>query len=71
MHKHVRIDQVKEDVVAKFEYENEEQGYHYYTAVRQNNQYYYRVAFYCLKEYWSEHESNFADWATTIKLEQK
>ena len=54
-----------------FEYVNEEQGYHYYTAVRQNDQYYYRIAFYCLKDYWLEHQSNFADWATTIKLEQK
>ena len=51
-----------------FEYENE--GHHFYTAVRQNNQYYYRVAFYCLKEDWSLLESNFAEWATTIKLEQ-
>lgn len=52
-----------------FEYENGE--YHNYTAVRQNNQYYYRVSFYCMKEYWSEYESDFADWATTIKLDQK
>lgn len=51
-----------------FEYENGD--YHYYTAVRQDNENYYRVAFYCFKEDWSDYESKFADWATTIKLNQ-
>ena len=51
-----------------FEYTNS--GYHFYTAVRQNDKYYYRVAFYCLEEDWSKYESEFAEWATTIKFEQ-
>lgn len=51
-----------------FEYVNGD--YHFYTAIRQNNKYYYRVAFYCFNDDWSKYEGNFADWARTIKLEQ-
>ena len=51
-----------------FEYKNGE--YHFYTAIRQNDKYYYRVAFYCFEEDWSKYESIFADWSTTIRLEQ-
>jgi len=51
-----------------FEYINGD--YHFYTAVRQNDEYYYRVAFYCFEDLWSQYESEFSDWATTIKLNQ-
>ena len=52
-----------------FEYKNGE--YHFYTAVRQNNKYYYRIAFYCFEEDWLKYKDNFEKWATTIKLEKK
>ena len=51
-----------------FEYKNGE--YHFYTAVRQNEKYYYRIAFYCYEEEWSEYQDDFEEMATTIRLEE-
>lgn len=50
-----------------FIYENEE--YHFYTAVRETADSYYRVAFYCFKDVWSSYGDRFAQWATTIMIE--
>ena len=52
-----------------YEYKNGE--YHLYTAIRQNDKYYYTITFYCYEKDWSNYEDDFAEWATTIKLEQK
>ena len=50
-----------------FTYNNE--GYRFYTAVREGANKYYRVAFYCFSDVWSDYADNFALWATTIEVE--
>lgn len=50
-----------------FTYKNE--GYHFYTAVREGAQKYYRIAFYCFGDVWSDYADSFAQWASTIEVE--
>lgn len=49
-----------------FIYESDE--YHYYTAVREGAECYYRVAFYCFNDVWQNYEDSFAQWAATIQV---
>lgn len=41
--------------------------YTFYTALRQNEEHFCRISFYCFSEDWTEFESLFAEWATTIR----
>ena len=50
-----------------FIYETEE--YHFYTAVREGQQYYYRVAFYCFNDVWDSYKDRFSTWASTIQVD--
>ena len=43
--------------------------YKYYTAVRENDTAYIRVAFYCFNDAWGTYSSQFSDWSTTIEFE--
>lgn len=42
--------------------------YKYYTAVRENETNYIRVAFYCFNDAWDTYGSQFSDWSTTIEF---
>ena len=42
--------------------------YKYYTAVRENETNYIRVAFYCFNDAWSTYGSQFSDWSKTIEF---
>lgn len=42
--------------------------YTYYTAVRENETNYIRVAFYCFNDAWDTYGSQFSDWSTTIEF---
>lgn len=55
-----------------FTYTNEysaEEIYKFYTAVREVEDQYYRIAFYCFDSSWEELGPQFADWSTTIEVE--
>ena len=52
-----------------FSYINDEQGYHFYTAVRQGAENFYRVAFYCPLDNWSFYGDDFAQWAETVTVQ--
>lgn len=41
--------------------------YTFYTALRQTEEQFCRITFYCFTEDWTEYESLFAEWATTIR----
>ena len=43
--------------------------YKFYTAVRENDEQYYRIAFYCLDLFWEDYGQQFAAWAKTIEVE--
>lgn len=43
--------------------------YKFYTAVREGEDKYYRVAFYCFSEFWDNYSGKFSEWATTIVVE--
>lgn len=45
------------------------ESYTFYTAVRENEDKYYRVAFYCFSELWDVYSPMFSEWATTIVIE--
>lgn len=49
-----------------FIYKNDE--YHFYTAIRETQDSFYRVAFYCFKDVWGNYSERFAQWATTIEI---
>ena len=49
-----------------FEYINQEENYHYYTAVRQGSESFYRVSFYCEDSDWPLYEARFDTWAQTL-----
>ena len=51
-----------------FTYINED-GYHFYTAVREGADKYYRVGFYCFSDGWASFSEQFAQWAATIVVE--
>ena len=51
------------------DYINTEEGYHFYTAMRQGAENYYRVAFYCPLDNWSAYGDDFAQWATTVTVQ--
>ena len=42
--------------------------YKFYTAVREGETHYYRIAFYCQESQWSVAEEYFSDWAATITV---
>ncbi len=46
-----------------------EEIYQFYTAVREGEENYYRVAFYCFRDLWDNYSEKFAQWATTIEVE--
>ena len=55
-----------------FTYTNEysaEEIYKFYTAVRESEDQYIRIAFYCFDSNWEELGQQFADWAKTIEVE--
>ncbi len=58
--------ELAEDGNYYFTYSNE--GYHFYTAVRQTDTAYYRIAFYCFEDDWASLGRLFANWAATIKM---
>ena len=43
--------------------------YKYYTAMRETDTEYIRVAFYCFEDAWDAYGSQFGDWSTTIEFE--
>ncbi len=51
------------------DYINEEEDYHFYTAMRQGAENYYRVAFYCPTSNWSVYADLFPLWADTITVQ--
>lgn len=51
-----------------FTYINEEEGYRFYTAVREDTDHFYRIAFYCHEDLWESYEARFIQWAATIQL---
>ena len=55
-----------------FTYTNEysaDEIYKFYTAVRENDEQYYRIAFYCPDFFWENYGQQFAAWAKTIEVE--
>ena len=42
--------------------------YKYFTAVRENETSYIRVAFYCFEDAWESYKNEFSEWATTIEF---
>ena len=53
-----------------YDYDMGEDGvYCYFTAVRENDSEFVRVAFYCLEETWDTYRDQFLNWSTTIEFE--
>ncbi len=50
-------------------YINEQDDYHFYTAIRQGAENYYRVAFYCPTSNWSTYDDLFPLWAETVTVQ--
>lgn len=50
-------------------YVNAENGYHYYTVIRQGAEKFYRVAFYTHKDSFASYEADFLQWGKTITVQ--
>ena len=46
-----------------------EGGYRFYAAVREGEENYYCVVFYCFNEVWDYYEDDFAIWAATVTVQ--
>lgn len=50
-------------------YTNAEEGYHYYTVIRQGAEKFYRVAFYTHEESFASYEADFIQWGKTVTVQ--